>query len=571
MPDLDRHHERTRRRGVNAPVYWLVRAVIEPALLLYFWLGRHGRAHIPRSGPVLLASNHRSFLDPFVIGCCVRRPIYFVAKRELFERRFQGWLLNALGAFPVRRDESDEEAMKTARALLRKGEVVVMFPEGTRMRRGPLGRPRRGIGRLALETGAPVVPVAVLGSERSRRPWRERGHGHARGRLRRPWLGREPGGSESERRALIPRPCRVRVRCGPPLAFPSVPEPSQRLAAAVTARIWPCVALQWEWLGGMPPLRRVAVVGAGPMGRALAGRLVEAGVDVQLGCRSRAKALSLAEEDGAGRRSRAVADLDFEGVDLVALAVPSRDLPAVVGELGARIGGGTGVLVLSKGLVPPLGATPTRYVRDRLRGRPTAWLGGPAHANEMASDGASVVLAAEDRAFSARLARALRAAGIDVEETGDVLGAELAGCAKNVAALAAAAAAPAGMNAAGAAAGLVFSEVHALARGRGAGERSFTGLAGAGDLVATALAPGSRNRRAGELLGRGVPREEIAATLGGTAEALDAAPLLATLLRSEGVAATAATGLSELVEGRASASEWLDLVRSAPKASRRAA
>jgi 1-acyl-sn-glycerol-3-phosphate acyltransferase len=96
---------------------------------------------------------------------------------------------------------------------------VVVFPEGTRVRPGPLGEPRRGIGRLALETGAPVVPVAVIGSDAVRRGWRI-------------------------------RPRKVRLRVGAPLRYPTVERCSPALAAAVTERIWACVSLQWDWLGG---------------------------------------------------------------------------------------------------------------------------------------------------------------------------------------------------------------------------------------------------------------------------------------------------------------------------------
>ena len=150
-----------------------------------------------------------------------------MAKRELFDRRWQGSLLNALGAFPVRRGESDEDSLVTALALLERGEAVVIFPEGTRHREGSLGRPRRGVGRLVLASGAPVVPVAVKGTEHARRGW------------------------------LI-RPVKVAVRCGRPLTYPRVREPSPALAGAVTERIWPCVQLQWEWLGGEPASRELA-------------------------------------------------------------------------------------------------------------------------------------------------------------------------------------------------------------------------------------------------------------------------------------------------------------------------
>ena len=219
--ELNALRQRSLRRGVNPFVYWPVRALLVPALLIYFRTRRIGREHLPRSGPLLFASNHRSFLDPFIIGTLLRRPVYYMAKRELFERRWQAWLLSALGAFPVDRGAGDAGAMDTAREILERGDCVVVFPEGTRVRPGPLGRPRRGVGRLALETGVPVVPVAVIGTEDVRRGWRI-------------------------------RPRRVQVRVGRPLRFPRPERSSPALAAAVTERIWACVSLQWEWLGGVP-------------------------------------------------------------------------------------------------------------------------------------------------------------------------------------------------------------------------------------------------------------------------------------------------------------------------------
>src|SRR3954447_24877703 len=172
--DLSRYHERTREKGVGKVVFWTTRAVLGLAIQVYFSLERTGRKNIPKKGPVILAANHRSFLDPFLIGCCMRRPVYFMAKQELFKTRWQGWILNRLGAFPIRRGESDEESMATARGVLERGGALVIFPEGTRHRSGPLARPKRGVGRLALETGAPVVPIAILGSEHARRGWRVR-------------------------------------------------------------------------------------------------------------------------------------------------------------------------------------------------------------------------------------------------------------------------------------------------------------------------------------------------------------------------------------------------------------
>src|SRR5204863_1200019 len=146
-------------------------------------------------------------------------------------------------------------------------------------------------------------------------------------------------------------------------------------------------------------------------------------------------------------------------------------------------------------------------------------------------------------------AGALGGAGFDVVSTSDIVGVELAGCAKNAAALAGAAASSAGPNAAGAAAGKVFAEIDALARREGSQPETFAGLAGTGDLVATVLADGSRNRRAGELLARGVPAGDIGSALGQTAEAVDSVPLLAERVREAGVDAPVLRGLADMIEG----------------------
>jgi len=226
--DLAPFRERSLQRGVNPVIYWTIRALFVPFFLVYLRMQRIGREHLPKSGPLLLASNHRSFLDPFVIGTLVKRPVYYMAKRELFEKRWQAWVLNALGAFPVDRGTGDGDAMATARAILDRGDCVVVFPEGTRVRSGALADPRRGIGRLALETGVPVAPVAVFGSEHVRKGWRV-------------------------------RPRRVRLRVGAPLLFPQLEHCTPEDATGVTARVWTCVNLQWEWLGGDRSPRAVRV------------------------------------------------------------------------------------------------------------------------------------------------------------------------------------------------------------------------------------------------------------------------------------------------------------------------
>jgi 1-acyl-sn-glycerol-3-phosphate acyltransferase len=530
---------RARTKGVNPVVYWVTRAVLQPFFHIYFRLSRIGREHVPQSGPVIVAANHRSFLDPFVIATLSRRPMYFVAKQELFRRRWQAWILNSLGAFPIDRGASDEDAMATAREILQRGDAVLIFPEGTRVRPGPLGRPKRGVGRLALETGAPVVPVAVIGTETVRRGWRVRPH-------------------------------KVRVRAGRPLTFPTVERPSPNLGRAVTDRIWPCVELQWEWLGGLPALRRVAVVGAGASGSSMAIALARAGLEVELACRTPEQTDDIRSRRENSRylpgvplpdaiRVTRTADLELERHDLVCLAVPARALPAVMGELGARIPSRAGVLVLSKGLVAPHGTLPAAYVAERTLARAVACLGGPGHAADALEHGASLVAACAQEEFGRQLADVLTAASFEVQRTTDVTGVELAGTAKNAAALAAA----------GAAAGKVFAEVDAWSRARGGHPETFAGLAGAGDLVATVVAAGSRNRRAGELLGQGIPAREIPRALGQAAEALDAVPLLAAALRSDGVPAPAVQGLAAVVEGRVPAQHWAETVISRAPAPRK--
>jgi glycerol-3-phosphate dehydrogenase (NAD(P)+) len=539
-PDAARGHEalhaRARDKGVNPLVYWIVRAFVQPFFHLYFRLSRIGREHVPESGGVIYCSNHRSFLDPFVIATIARRPMYYVAKQELFRNKLTAWFLNSLGAFPVNRGAGDQDMLATAKAILERGDAILIFAEGTRIRPGALGRPKRGVGRLALETGAPVVPVAVIGTEAIRKGWRIRPH-------------------------------KVRIRVGSPLTFPKVEQASPQLAAAVTDRIWPNVMLQWEWLGGLPPLRRAAVVGAGSWGTAVAVMLARAGLEVDLGARTREQASRLAESRSnehylpGVELPRAVnvmraSELELSRHDLVCFAVPAGALPAAVAEHAPQIPSRAGVLVLSKGVVPPLGTLPAAYVSDRTASWAVGVLGGPAHAAAALDGGASIVLAAADPAFRRQVGDALTAAGFDAATTGDVTGVELAGCAKNAAALAAAAASHAGPNAAGSAAGKVFAEIDAYARTVGASPGTFAGLAGTGDLVATVLATESRNRRAGELLSQGVPSAEIEPALGQTAEAVHCVPLLAARVRAAGVDAPVLRGLANVIEGKVTSERW---------------
>jgi 1-acyl-sn-glycerol-3-phosphate acyltransferase len=159
-------HRRAREQGANALLLRLVRLILVPLLRIGFGMRVTGCEHVPKAGAVIIAPNHKSFWDAFFIAAILRRPVRFMGKAELFAGR-RGRLFVALGAFPVRRGSSDTEAIQTARTVLDQGGVLALFPEGTRVRDPDLlGTPRRGAARLALETGAPLVPTAMTGTER---------------------------------------------------------------------------------------------------------------------------------------------------------------------------------------------------------------------------------------------------------------------------------------------------------------------------------------------------------------------------------------------------------------------
>jgi 1-acyl-sn-glycerol-3-phosphate acyltransferase len=549
---LQAYHDYTRAHGVNPILYILARIFMTPFFLVYFRYARTGREHARLKGGLIVASNHRSFLDPFAIGGALpwRRPMNYVAKVELFERRWRGWILSRLGAFPIRRGESDEQSMQTARLLVERGGAVCIFPEGTRIRSGALAEPKRGVGRLALQTGAPVIPAAVLGTEHVRRGWRI-------------------------------RPRKVRVRLGKAMTFPRAGDPSRGLASTVTTRIWPNVELQWEDLGGLPPMRRAAVIGAGSWGTAVAVLLARGGLEVQLATRSAAQAAEIEEARENHRylegvrlpdsvRVRQASEVELAGLDLVCLAIPSGSLPQAVGAIADKVSARSAMLLLTKGLIAPLGQLPAEYVGERVRARAVACLGGPAHAREAVSGSAALVLGSADADLRDQLGGVFDSAGLVCERSRDVTGVEMAGAAKNAAALAAAAAEPFGLNAAGIAAAQVWRECIEHAIGRGADLGTFSGLAGVGDLTATVMAPTGRNRRAGELLGRGTPAAEIPAQIGQASEGLDAVPLLAAATSAAGGQAEALNGLAALIRGEIDADAWIAGLRRVERSQRAA-
>jgi 1-acyl-sn-glycerol-3-phosphate acyltransferase len=203
---FDRFHERTRTRRPD----WVYDAV-RVATSLYAWTFFRARGidthKVPASGPVILAPNHFSFMDHFFAGAFIRRRVNFMAKSQLFVPPLQ-WIYTHGGVFPVRRGHQDEEAFVTANEILAACGAIVMYSEGGRSRTGVLAeQPKRGIGRLALESGAPVVPTAIHGSSHVRN-WK---------------------------RAQFPK---VRVLYGDPIRWPRIEDPTRDQQQAVANEIF---------------------------------------------------------------------------------------------------------------------------------------------------------------------------------------------------------------------------------------------------------------------------------------------------------------------------------------------
>lgn len=158
---------------------------------LAFRLHVEGQEFIPRAGPAILAANHVSYIDPIIIRIAIRRPVCFMAKKELFRVPVLGWLLRRFGTFPINRHRTDLQAFKQAASLLEAGEIIAIFPEGTRGDGVDLRPAKPGIGLIAARTGAPVIPTFHRGTEKV-----------------------------FPRGAWFPRPYRITVKFGAPCRFP---------------------------------------------------------------------------------------------------------------------------------------------------------------------------------------------------------------------------------------------------------------------------------------------------------------------------------------------------------------
>lgn len=197
-------------------LYRLARRAFGPLVAKYFSLTSEGAHHLPESGPAIVVCNHVNYLDPFIMGVVFDRPLHFMAKSELFENPILGWLLRKVYAFPVRRGRSDRQAIRHALKVLQEGHVLALFPEGTRSKTGALQEFQRGAAMLALRSGAPIIPMVILG-----------GHEALAG-------GRK-----------LPRRVPIKVRVGEPITF-DYPVWNSETISAASRRLHEAMAALFE-------------------------------------------------------------------------------------------------------------------------------------------------------------------------------------------------------------------------------------------------------------------------------------------------------------------------------------
>lgn len=231
MPDLSHEeaHALARSRGVNRALYAVLMLTLKPVLRLVFRMHISGAENVPATGPVVIAPNHKSFYDSFFVAVALKRPVHFMGKAELFTG-WRGRLFLALGAFPVKRGEADAEAIATAQAILARGDVLSLFPEGTRVKDpDALGTPKRGAARLAIEAGAPMVPAAITGTEKRR----------------------------------LPLPRRVQVSFGEPIPVAHLQATPEDAATLINDAVWPVVSQDYARLQARPGLVAAGLLAAG--------------------------------------------------------------------------------------------------------------------------------------------------------------------------------------------------------------------------------------------------------------------------------------------------------------------
>jgi 1-acyl-sn-glycerol-3-phosphate acyltransferase len=213
----------------------VVRLVASIVLRFWFRLRATGAEHLPAEGAAIVAANHKSFMDALFIGISTRRHVRIMAKAELF-RAPLGWVLPRLGVFPVKRGEADADALDTARSVLRDGGLLVVFPEGTRIDEpDALGSPHHGAGRLALDTGAPIVPTAIHGTSHL-------------------WIG------------PVPKPRRIDLTFLPPVAVDGIPHAEalrEALEDLIDRRVWPAVQAEYGRLDATPGVIAAALAALG--------------------------------------------------------------------------------------------------------------------------------------------------------------------------------------------------------------------------------------------------------------------------------------------------------------------
>jgi len=152
--------------------YWVLKVLLSPVFFVLWRIKIEGREHVPATGPAILAPNHVTFLDSMFLPLVLRRRVTFVAKAEYFDSWKTAWFFRAAGQIPMRREggSASERALAAARDVLQTGQVLGIYPEGTRSPDGRLYRGHTGVARLAMGCGAPVIPVGLVGTSRVQRP-----------------------------------------------------------------------------------------------------------------------------------------------------------------------------------------------------------------------------------------------------------------------------------------------------------------------------------------------------------------------------------------------------------------